>query len=756
MIDRRLLLSGLSAAAVLALARRAGAAPVAADPAIEALIGAMSLEEKAGQLTLMPDLSRPRVDAGVPQPVVRAEFDRIAREIRAGGLTGLFNGVGTEAGRRLQRLAVEESRHRIPLLFAGDIIHGLRTVFPLPLAEAASFEPELAQRTARAAAEEATAVGLHWTFAPMVDVARDQRWGRVVEGAGEDPWLCALFAAARVRGFQGPSLAAPDSLLACPKHFVGYGAVTGGMEYASVDLSDQALRDIHLPPFRAAIDAGALTIMSAFNDINGVPSTANRRLLTDLLRAEMGYRGVVTSDYTADAELVAHGYAADEREAAKLAFLAGVDISMASGLFREHLPSLVTDGEVPLAALDASVRRVLQLKKAMGLFDDPYRSLDPERERRSIHLPATHALAREAARRSIVMLKNEGALLPLSKSAQRIALIGPAGRAHALGPHSLYGEPQKGVTLEQGLRVSVADPGTLMVVRGSDFEAPLEGGIEAALASARLADVVVLALGESGEMTGESQSRTEVVIPAPQMALAEAVSALGKPTVLALNTGRALALHGAALKADAILVTWLLGSEAGHAIADVLFGEVSPSGRLPVSFPIESGQEPYFYDHRPTGRPQEPGAPREYKGRYRDTPNEARFPFGHGLTYSTVAYGRLTLSTTTLAWNGTLTAHARITNTGARAVEEVAQLYIHQRAATVTRPVRELKGFRKIALAPGETKDVAFEITRKDLGFIGLDLTPVAEPGTFDLWIAPNAAEGLSATFELLDAPKRA
>ncbi len=717
---------------------------------IESLIARMTLEEKVGQLGVFADMVRPFAPDVNPEANVR-NAAQVLEQVRAGRVGCLFNGVGAAQGREIQRVAVEESRLGIPVALAADVIHGMRTVFPIPLGEAASFEPALAERTARATAIEATAAGIHWTYAPAVDIARDQRWGRGAESAGEDVVLGCAFAAARVRGFQGPDLAAADSLLATPKHFAGYGAVAAGMEYAQVDISPQTLHDVHLPPFKAALAAGARALMSAFNDINGVPASANRWLLTDLLRGQWGFDGVVVSDYTADMELIAHGYAADETDATTKAFLAGLDLSMQSGFYAAHLPGLVRSGQVPMAALDASVRRILRLKEAIGLFDDPYRSLDPAREADTSHLAAHDALARDAARRSIVLLKNEGAALPLRRAGQRIALIGPFARDrdNIEGCWTLFGDKARYVTLEAGMRAALDDDALLEVVPGCALEDAVEGGIEAAVAAARRADVVVLALGEPQRYSGEAQSRVEIVLPAVQQALAEAVAATGTPVVVLLRNGRALALQGAVRDARAIAVTWFLGTQTGHAVADVLFGAYSPSGRLPVSFPQHSGQQPYFYNHPRTGRPELPEMS-EFKARWREIPNAPLYAFGHGLGYTTFAYGAPRLSAPQLDWDGELVVTTTVTNTGAVAAEEVVQLYVHDRVASRVRPVRELKAFEKTLLAPGEAKDVVFRLDRGQLAFTNSEGVFTAEPGLFDLWVCASSAEGEPVRFELL------
>lgn len=715
---------------------------------IEALIREMTIEEKAGQLTLLNDPFRWSADGVNPEDAdVGAAMT--AAMIRAGRVGALFNGIGATQARSVQDLAVRESRLGIPLLFAADIVHGLRTIFPVPLGEAASWDPELAERTARAAAAEGGAMGIHQTYAPMVDIGRDQRWGRVVEGAGEDVLLGCLFAAARVRGFQGADLSDPASLLATPKHFAAYGAAEAGLDYNGADMSEQTLRSVYLPPFQAALDAGAQSVMSAFNDLNGVPATGNRWLLTEILREEWEFAGFVVSDYEADRELVAHGIAANDLDAARIALMAGVDMSMKSGIYLAHLPDLVATGNVPVARVDEAVRRVLLAKAALGLFDDPYRGTDPAQERRVVGSSAHRDLAREAGRRSIVLLKNDRDLLPLPKARRRIALIGPFGadRTNVFGPWSIFADHRRAVSIEDGLRAALP-ASSLTVVKGCDAELAVEGGISAAVAAAQGADLVVLALGESAGMSAEAQSRVEIVVPSPQQALAEAVATVGRPTVVLLKTGRALALSGAVAAAEAILVTWFLGSEEGHAIADVLFGDHAPEGRLPVSFPHASGQQPYYYGHKMTGRPERPGQP-AFKTRFREVPNSALYPFGHGLGYAALHYGRIELSSDVLAWDGELVVRGQVANRGPGTATEVVQLYVRDRVASLTQPGRILKAFHRVTIAPGETIEVAFTLRRGDLSFIGRDLEPTVEPGAFDLWLAPHAQGGLHATFTL-------
>ena len=719
------------------------------DSRIEDLIARMTVEEKVGQLGVFADAVRPFAPDINPEVNARGAAE-VLDQIRAGKVGSLFNGVGATEGREAQRVAVEESRLGIPLIFGSDVIHGMRTVFPIPLGEAATFEPGLAERTARVTAVEATAAGVHWTFAPAVDIARDQRWGRVAEGAGEDVVLGSAFAAARVRGFQGPDLTATDSLLATPKHFAAYGAVAGGMEYNTVDIAPQTLRDVHLPPFKAALDAGAITLMSAFNDINGVPASANRELMTGILRDEWGFDGFVVSDYTADMELIAHGYAEDERDAARVAFLAGVDMSMQSGYYAAHLADLVEKGDVPMHVLDEGVRRVLRVKEVIGLFDDPYRSLDPVAEADTSKLAEHDELARDASRRSIVMLKNDG-VLPLRKQGSRIALIGPFAedRDNIEGCWTLFGDKSRYVDIASGIRSAMQDD-SLEIVTGSGIEEPIDGGIEAAVAAAKRADVVLLAIGEPQNYSGEAQARTQIVVPAAQQALAEAIAATGTPVVVLLKNGRALALSGAVREANAILVTWFLGTQTGPAIADVVFGDYNPSGRLPVSFPQDSGQQPFYYNHARTGRPELPDQPPAFKARYREVTFEALYPFGHGLSYTRFEYTQPMVKSQ-IAWNETIVVSATITNTGDVDGEEVVQLYVHDRVASRVRPVRELKAFRKILLAAGASEEVSFELTRSDLAFTHVDgHTFEAEPGLFDVWITGSSTTGTASSFTLM------
>ena len=754
--SRRTLLKG--AASTLAVSAAFGvASPTWADgkdPFIESLIAKMSVVEKAGQLSLYGDPTRPDPDARDINPKAVAQSkEEVKAQIRKGEITGLFNGIGAVGARDLQKVAIEEGPHKIPLIFGADIIHGCRTIFPIPLAESCAFDPDLAARTTRVAAIEATASGIHWTFAPMVDVARDQRWGRVAEGAGEDPYLGSVLAAARVRGFQGSDLKNDDSMLATPKHFAAYGAVQGGMDYNTADIPETTLRQTHLPSFKAAFDAGAFTTMSAFDDIAGVPATGNHHLLSDILRDEWKFRGFVVSDYTSEEEMIAHGYAADGRDATKKALMAGTDMSMQSGLYFQYIPDLVKSGDLPMAVLDEAVRRVLRVKKAIGLFENPYRSMNPKREKSDIRRPEFVALAREAGHKAPVLLKNDGDLLPLKKSGQKIALIGPhvSNREDLVGAWAVFPDWRKAVTFEEGFRAAMSDPKALKVAKGSDIEAAIPGGIEDAVAAAKDSDIVVLVIGESQGMSGEAQSRTDIGIPAPQLKLAEAVMATGKPVVVLLRHGRALALDPLVRKAPAIMATWFLGSETGHAIADLVFGDVNPSGRLTVSFPQASGQEPFYYNHRRTGRPQVT-EDKNFKTRYREVTNDALYPFGYGLSYSKIEYGNTSVSTHDLGWNDSVTVSATVKNAGGRAVREIVQLYINDKVASITQPVRTLKGFKAVMLAPGESQTISFTLKRDDLAIVTADNRWTTEPGQFDVWVAPSSVAGVASSFTLRGA----
>lgn len=722
----------------------AGAAeggPTGSDAMIDDLIARMSLEEKVGQLTLVSST------LAVTGPEVTADLESA---VAAGRVGAVFNAFGADYTRHLQRIAVEETRLGIPLLFAHDVLHGFRTVFPIPLGIAATFDPAAAGEAARVAAVEASAAGVHWTFAPMVDIARDPRWGRVAEGAGESPYLGALIAAAQVAGFQGRDLAAPDTVAATAKHFAGYGAAEAGRDYNTTDLSERVLRETYLPPFRAATETGVAAVMPGFNDLDGVPATANAWLIEDVLRGEWGFGGVVVSDYTAIPELKAHGIAADDRDAARLAFTAGTDIDMQGGLFLAELPRLVEAGRIPMASVDRAVRRVLKLKAALGLFDDPFRYSDPERERTQT-LTAEHLdAARRIARQSLVLLENEGNVLPFESDMPAIAVIGPLAHdaASMLGPWAGAGDPAQASTLADGVRRAVA-PGTRVLVEpAGEIERSSAQDIARAIAVAEKASAVVLALGERAGMSGEAASRADIGLPGDQLALARAVAATGRPIAVVLFSGRPLTLTALREAVPVLLQAWFPGTAAGDAIADVLFGRAEPTGRLPISFPRAVGQIPVHHDAKPTGRP---ASGSHYTSRYLDLPNDPLYPFGWGLSsYTDFEIGPPRPDRETLARGGRLGISVDVTNTGDRVGTETVQLYVRDLVGSVTRPVMELKGVRRVTLRSGETGTVRFDLTDRDLSFWRRDMTFGPEPGRFEVLVGPNAAETRSAFFELV------
>lgn len=716
----------------------------AADRLIDSLLARMTLEEKVGQLAQytgqwMQD-----------HPEVTPEHLALVRQGRVGSFLNVYGAAYT---REIQQVAVRESRLGIPLLFAHDVIHGFRTIFPVPLAQAASWDPETVRRAARAAAAEGAAHGIHWTFAPMVDIARDPRWGRVVEGAGEDPFLGATTAAALVRGFQGDD---PDSLamLATAKHFVAYGAAQAGRDYNAVDLSERTLREVYLPPFQAAVRAGVWSVMGGFHAIAGVPMHAHRRLLRDVLRREWGFGGILVSDYTAVMELQRHGVAANEADAGVLALTAGVDVDMVSGIFQQKLPALVRAGQVPEQLVDEAARRVLRAKAVLGLFTDPYRYSDRARER-SLTLTEEHlALARELARKSIVLLKNQGGVLPLRKDLGTIAVIGPLAddARSALGSWAAAGRPEDAVTVLEGIR-RAASPRTRVVhVKGAEVEGADTSGFAEAARAARGADAVVLALGEREDMSGEAASRANLDLPGVQERLARVVLAQGKPTVVLLANGRPLTIAGLAEQAPAILEVWYLGVQMGPAVADVLFGDYTPGGKLPISFPRVLGQVPIQYSHENTGRPPSDD---KYTSKYLDVPVTPLYPFGYGLSYTTFAHQRLRLDRDVIGLGDTLTITVDVTNTGSRAGDEVTQLYVRDEVASVAQPVRVLRGFQRIHVAPRETRSVTFRLAAQDLAFWGLDQKWLVEPGWFTVYVGPSSAEGLETRFQLRREPSQ-
>jgi beta-glucosidase len=693
---------------------------------LDSLLSRMTLEEKLGQLNLLTAFGQNG----------SASAEQLAM-VRGGKLGGLFNVNGAENTNAAQRVAVTESRLKIPLLFGMDVIHGYRTIFPIPLGEASAFDPEAAEATARAAGLEAAAAGINWTYAPMVDIARDPRWGRIAEGAGEDPYLGSVLAAARVRGFQ-------QAIFATVKHFAGYGAAEAGREYNETEISERTMREIYLPPFKAAIDAGVASLMTAFNSISGVPASANAWLTDTVLRREWHFNGFVVSDWTSVAELMPHGIAGPSADAGRSALMAGVDMDMMSSIYvSDSMAALVRAGRIPMAVVDSAVMRILRAKQRLGLFRDPYRA------RTAPPVAETRALARRVARESIVLLKNERNVLPLDPKTATIAVIGPLAdnKLDALGPWHTQGRAEDVITVLQGIRAK-ASGSQVVYVQGAAIDDTVTAGIAAAVAAARAAKVAILVLGERHDMSGEAASRADIGLPGVQQQLLEAVVATGTPVVLVLMNGRPLVLEWAAERVPAIVETWFLGVEAGNATADVLFGDYNPSGKLPVTFPRALGQVPLYYNHRNTGRPMQPQ--NKYSSKYLDVPNEPRYPFGFGLSYTTFAYRDLRLSTARARVSDTVTATVTVANTGAREGTEVVQLYVRDEVASVSRPVRELKAFRRVTLRPNESRSVELKIAVRDLWFIGLDLKPVVEPGRFRVFVGPSSVEGLEATFECI------
>lgn len=736
-------LSALCLCASVFLPAFASAPQSGVETKIDALLARMTLEEKLGQLQQLD---------GEANGDYRPEHLKLVRE---GLLGSTLNVRGAKRTNELQRVAVEESRLKIPLLFGFDVIHGYRTIFPVPLGEAASWDPATVERAAAVAAAEAAAAGVRWTFAPMLDIARDPRWGRIVEGAGEDPYLGSAMSRARVRGFQGGDYSAPGKVVACAKHWVGYGAAEGGRDYNTTDMSESRLREVYFPPFKAAVDAGVGTFMSAFNDLNGVPASANPFTLTKVLRGEWKFDGFVVSDYESVKELINHGLAADEAEAARSAISAGVDMEMVSRLYGKYAPRLIREDKLSQATIDNAVRRILRIKFRLGLFDKPY--ADEAHEQATILSRANVEAAREVAARSIVLLKNDRDVLPLAKNARSIAVIGPLAddQQDMLGSWSGDGRKEDVVTLLAGLRAKASPATKITYARGcaiasTGIDATAEALLlDEAVRIAREADVVVVAVGESADMTGEAASRASLDLPGRQMELVKAVIAIGKPTVVVLMNGRPLTINWIAENAPAILETWFAGIQAGNAIADVLFGDVNPGGKLPVTFPRTVGQAPLYYAHKNTGRPADPS--NKYTSKYLDIPVTPLFPFGYGLSYTRFRLTNLTLSAQSIKSNGNITVSVDMENVGKRTGDQVVQLYIRDVAASVTRPVKELKGFERITLKPAEKRRVQFTLAPEQLGFYNRDMRFVVEPGEFKVFAGTNSLEELEASFRVVE-----
>lgn len=771
---KKLIISALALALLVPAAGAAkkksrGKAPVkAAMPApgatmkgfIDTLMSEMTLAEKLGQLNL------PGADDIVTG---QAKSSNIGGRVVKGEVGGVFNIKGAAKIKDLQRVAVEESRLGIPLIFGMDVIHGYETVFPIPLGMSMTWDMEEIERSARIAAIEASASGICWTFSPMVDISRDARWGRVSEGNGEDPYLGSLICRAMVKGYQG-NLTRPDEIMSCVKHFALYGAPEAGRDYNTVDMSRQRMYNDYFPPYQAGVLAGAGSYMASFNTIDGVPATGNKWLLTDVLREQWGFDGFVVTDYTGIMEMMAHGMG-DMEDVSVLALKAGVDMDMVAEGFTGTIGGALEKGRVSMTDVDRAVRRILEAKWKLGLFQDPYKYLDLSREKTDIYTPEHRAEARRAATKSFVLLKNEGNILPLEKKG-KIALVGPLANtaANMPGTWAVAAASDKYKTVLQGLKDAVGDKAEVLYAKGCNVvsDPKLEADVtmfgremrdprsekemlDEALAIAAQADVIVAAMGESSEYSGEATSRTELDLPDTQKHLMEALLATGKPVVMLNFSGRPTVMTWESEHVPAILNVWFGGSETGDAIADVVFGDVSPSGRLTMSMPRNVGQLPIFYNHLNTGRPLPEGTDEfvKFRSSYLDVPNSPLYPFGYGLTYTTFDYSDLALSSNEMTQDGTITASVKLTNTGKREATETVQLYIRDLVGSVSRPVRELKGFERVTLKPGESRTVKFDITPDMLKFYNFDLVYGNEPGDFDLFIGPNCAQGLKGTFTL-------
>jgi len=718
------------------------------DQKVNALLKKMTIEEKIGQLNQYTG------DNSATGPITINPNKQA--EIKAGIIGSMLNVVGTKYTRQYQELAMQ-SRLKIPLLFGQDVIHGYKTTFPLPLAEAASWDLQAIELAARVAATEAAASGIHWTFAPMVDIGRDPRWGRVMEGAGEDTYLGSKIAYARVKGFQGNKLGDLNSVMACVKHFAAYGAAVGGRDYNSVDMSERMLWETYLPPFKAALDAGAATFMNSFNDLNGIPATGNVHLQRDILKGKWNFQGFVVSDWGSIGEMVAHGYSEDLKAAALSAITAGSDMDMESNAYRYHLAELVKEGKVPVELIDDAVKRILRKKFELGLFEDPYRYSDQKRADKALNNPEHRKAALDVAQKSIVLLKNENETLPLSKNLKTIAFIGPMVKEYKenMGFWSVElpeVDYNKWIVSQwDGLQNKVGKNTKLLYAKGCEVDGDNKDGFAEAVATAKQADVVILSIGERRDMSGEAKSRSNLHLPGVQEDLVKAIQATGKPVVVLVNAGRPLIFNWTADNVPAIVYTWWLGTEAGNAIANVLFGDYNPSGKLPMTFPREIGQVPIYYNHYSTGRPAKNENETNYVSAYIDLKNSPKFPFGYGLSYTKFNYSGLKLSSTKMKNNETIKVSFQLSNVGKVAGEEVVQLYLKDKFGSVVRPILELRDFQKVKLNAGESKTIEFTIDKEKLSFYNDKLEFIAEAGDFEVMIGASSADiKLKSDFELL------
>ncbi len=713
---------------------------------VDSILNLMTLDEKIGQTVLFTsgwDVTGPSMN------------DNYKEYIKQGKVGAVFNAFTTRYTKELQQIAVEETRLGIPLLFGYDVIHGHRTIFPIPLAESCSWDMKLIEKSARIAATEASAEGIHWTFAPMVDIARDPRWGRISEGAGEDTYLGSRIAKARVRGFQGDNLSKENTILACAKHFAAYGAAQAGRDYHTVDMSERELRSIYLPPFKAAVDEGVATFMTSFNELDGIPASANTFLLKDILRNEWGFKGFVVTDYTSINEMIPHGYAKDEKHAGELATNAGVDMDMQGSVYLNHLKLLIEEGKVSEEQINSAVRRILEMKFSLGLFDNPYRYIDPEREKETVLSKHHLETARKVARESMVLLKNENHLLPLSKE-KKIALIGPLANDEAsiIGNWSAAGD-RKGaaVSVLEGFIKKIGEE-NIRYEKGCEIIGGDFSRFNKAVEVTRNSDVIVMVMGEHQNMSGEAASRTNLSLPGLQRDLIKSIKKTGKPIVLILMNGRPLTLTWEDQNVAAILETWFPGTMGGHAVADIIFGDDNPSGKLTTTFPRNVGQIPVYYNMKNTGRPIDPNKPDEkYKSKYLDVSNKPLYPFGYGLSYTSFTYD-VNINDKVFRPNSEIIVSAKITNTGDYDGEEIAQLYIHDKVRSITPPLKELKGFKKISLKKGESKTITFSISTNDLRFYDQEMNYRYEPGEFELFVGGSSDLPFTHSFELMELNK--
>lgn len=705
------------------------------DQKVAELLSKMTLEEKVGQMVQYSGFEY----ATGPQ---KSNSAAVLEEIKKGKVGSMLNVAGSEETRAFQKLAMQ-SRLKIPLLFGQDVIHGYRTTFPVNLGQAASWDLTMIEKSEKIAATEAAAYGIHWTFAPMVDIARDPRWGRVMEGSGEDTYLGTKIGLARIKGFQGRGLGSLDAVMACAKHFAAYGAAVGGRDYNSVDMSLRQLNETYLPPFKAAAEAGVATFMNSFNDINGIPATANQYIQRDLLKGKWNYKGFVVSDWGSIGEMVPHGYAKDANEAAERAIQGGSDMDMESRVYMTELPKLVKEGKVDPKLVDDATGRILTKKFEMGLFDDPYRFSNEKRQKEQTDNQENRKFGREFGSKSIVLLKNQGNILPLSKTIKTVALIGPFGKEtvanHGFWSIAFKDDNQRIVSQFDGIKNQLDKNSTLLYAKGCNVDDQDKTQFAEAIETAKKADVVIMTLGEGHAMSGEAKSRSNIGFTGVQEDLVKEIAKTGKPIILMINAGRPLIFNWASDNIPAIMYTWWLGTEAGNSIADVLFGTVNPGGKLPMSFPRTEGQIPVYYNHYNTGRPAKNNTDRNYVSAYIDLDNDPKYPFGYGLSYTDFKYSDMVLSSANLTGNQTLNISVTVSNTGKYDGEEVAQLYIRDLFGKVVRPVKELKGFQKVFIKKGESKKIDFKLTPEDLKFFDDNLNFDWEGGEFDIMIGTNS-----------------